>query len=88
MINYYDESWEIQDDKGVIFRGNEDEMRYAWNVNCLTNEYYSEIYGTSSRNQKYIINEWYGILRLVHIIQNLEFGEYGNHTQEELKSNQ
>lgn len=81
--HWQDESWEIHDDKGLLLKGTQSEMLYAWEINSLASWAFKEIYGDIPRNPLYIIKEFYGSLKLIHIVSERNL-EHRNHTWEEV----
>jgi hypothetical protein len=77
MRNWDDKSWEIHDAKGRIFKGNQDDMLLAWNINYLSQKHFKQVYGHTVRKQKWKIKEWHGDLRLIHVIDYTNFKTKG-----------
>lgn len=61
--------WEIHDDNGVIFKGKQRQMVYAWDINYLADWAFEELYGHTNRDPKWIIKVWHGSLKLVQVIE-------------------
>jgi len=79
MTNRFDTNYAIIDDNGLIFKGCLDTMVYVWNINTLADFALREIYGHIDRNPKWIIKNWNGSLKLLHIIDRMSYSE-GKHT--------
>jgi hypothetical protein len=67
-------NYEIQDDKGVLFKGTPMEIMYIWGSNYYNDEFFEKTYGHLNRNPKHIIKEWEGRLRVVAIIDEADRG--------------
>lgn len=82
MVNFAKKQWQIHDDNGVLLSGDQSEMLYAWNINCMADWAFKKIYGHTEREDKWRIKEYSGDLRLICVVEHAKFSS-GTHKWEE-----
>jgi hypothetical protein len=71
MLTTWNAQYEIHDEKGMLYSGSLQKMRYAWDVILLNDIFFEKKYGTLIRDNKYKISDWTGVIKFVQVLDKL-----------------